>query len=1286
MSGWSQRGLWVSSGPMRALALIFFASLSVVACSDSGSDGSGSPDAGDDATDVGDVDPDVDPDTDPDVDPDVDPDTDPDVDPDTDPDVEPDTDPDVDPDVEPDTDPDVDPDVDPDTDPDVGVCDDGAILCDGVTVSECVSGTLVPLETCPLNCAESGGVAACVCGTDGDCNSGDVCDSSGVCVEQNCVEGELRCLEGNVSECIDNELVTIETCGAGCSADSGSPECLCNDSGDCELSEYCDENSLCVDDVCDGSTNRCDDSSTAVRCRPDGSEEQVIDCGDLSCSGFGRCICETSAQCGPDASCDIFTGECVANVCSPGENFCLGGAVQQCNSVGDGSFIVADCDGGCDESGGVAACACASNADCGVAEYCDGDTGTCAVDVCTGGTRTCQDGDAAACRSDGSGFDVTDCGALSCQGGFCVCTTNDDCGAGEYCSSGSCEPQVCTPDEVFCDGNLVRSCNSAGSASTPVELCVGGCTAGECTCADADDCGPGFDCVSGVCECPSNELCGEDDVCCPTGTACETRESCAGGDCVSTELCLPPCETGLRCGDFGELCCEGATSLCGPTGECIRDCGANAVCGQDFESCCGSGELCIFDECRTPTLNCDSFVDCDYDEYCETSIGQCLPNDFPNECNQEGDFDAFAPTELWHWDGVNVGGTNYRNVLTVPVTADMNGDGVPDVVVQAYAGSLGNTAIVVLSGDDGRVLYTNTERGIHGAGHVAIADIDGDGYPEIATSMQDGMGMIEDIVTCSEPDDDDDCYLWQEGSGTINGNVDGGAPLFADFNGDGDLEVVLGSVVIDALSGDVIADGGSGSAAEGSLGGQFIAAVADVDEDGELELLTGDCAWKVDFANEELDELWCASGNWSNGFPGVADMDGDGDPEVVVIDNGRVRILNGNDGSNVATIDIPGGGHGGPPNIADFDGDGRAEIGTAGIGCYSVFDLDCLGSETGDSPGCQRPVFPSCTEGVDCIVDACSDNDLTNGSGDGVLWSIATQDKSSETTGSSVFDFQGDGVAEVLYNDECRLYALDGRNGQPFLVRMNTSRTNSEYPIVVDVNGDRRSEFLFVANNDEFSRDCEDIIVDRPDYFPECDGSASQPDACTQGTRGVFALSDPNDQWVRTRAVWNQHAYQITNVNEDGTVPAAEDRSWEIFNLFRANRQGEVPLNSPDPAVVSFSASRVNCPPTITLTAQIANEGTRGIPAGMPVAFSRLDGGGTPEFLGSTNTDQALLPGEIVSVSLEITISSDDARALFDYAVEVNTDDTFVPDCEGGNNTALIEDIACITGGPIVSQ
>ena len=45
------------------------------------------------------------------------------------------------------------------------------------------------------------------------------------------------------------------------------------------------------------------------------------------------------------------------------------------------------------------------------------------------------------------------------------------------------------------------------------------------------------------------------------------------------------------------------------------------------------------------------------------------------------------------------------------------------------------------------------------------------------------------------------------------------------------------------------------------------------------------------------------------------------------------------------------------------------------------------------------------------------------------------------------------------------------------------------------------------------------------------------------------------NKWTRTRRIWNQHSYHITNVNEDGSIPRVEQPHWLVpgLNSFRTN-------------------------------------------------------------------------------------------------------------------------------------
>jgi hypothetical protein len=84
-----------------------------------------------------------------------------------------------------------------------------------------------------------------------------------------------------------------------------------------------------------------------------------------------------------------------------------------------------------------------------------------------------------------------------------------------------------------------------------------------------------------------------------------------------------------------------------------------------------------------------------------------------------------------------------------------------------------------------------------------------------------------------------------------------------------------------------------------------------------------------------------------------------------------------------------------------------------------------------------------------------------------------TEDSSSEVTSSTVFDFNGDGASEVVYNDEEQFFVLEGRTGRVLFRNWNPSQTRTEQAIVADVDGNGQADIVFGANQ------CADFAGDK---------------------------------------------------------------------------------------------------------------------------------------------------------------------------------------------------------------
>ncbi|MCB9795298.1 MAG: hypothetical protein H6741_21555, partial [Alphaproteobacteria bacterium] len=276
-------------------------------------------------------------------------------------------------------------------------------------------------------------------------------------------------------------------------------------------------------------------------------------------------------------------------------------------------------------------------------------------------------------------------------------------------------------------------------------------------------------------------------------------------------------------------------------------------------------------------------------------------------CQSEPRVGSFNPVVEWQWtSSLNYPG--YEDIMTPPMVANLsddNGDGlinaddVPDIAVVAHArnGWASYGVLMVLSGDGSGELGSFADIGgyrfIGGAG-VAIGDLEGDGSPDIC------VGGYDAGVICAEADGS---YKWHAGTRVSYGAAH---PVIGDMDGDGCAEVAVGAQVFDCAGNLVF----SGSSGDSDVGIGAVTAMADMDLDGELELVAGNAVYERDGS-----ALWVDGG--AEGYPAVGDFDGDGLPEVVRTGSGYVTLTD-DDGSILWSVALTGGGRGGPPTVADF--------------------------------------------------------------------------------------------------------------------------------------------------------------------------------------------------------------------------------------------------------------------------------------------------------------------------------------------------------------------------------
>jgi hypothetical protein len=704
----------------------------------------------------------------------------------------------------------------------------------------------------------------------------------------------------------------------------------------------------------------------------------------------------------------------------------------------------------------------------------------------------------------------------------------------------------------------------------------------------------------------------------PTGTGGAGGEGSGtsnGGSTGDGGSIFQGCESGIVCGS-GACCATGEECV---LGACLTACATNVRCAADLSVCCNAGEVCLADKCAAPTGNCIDWADCEENEFCEPTQGTCLPQP-PGApvCEYKPPVGPLTPVLEWSWTGSAIQPA-HNQVINMPVVVDLEKDGTPDVVVVTSdnydAGGIGY--LRALDGKTGLEkwganadVYVAANR-VQPRSTPAAADIDGDGFVEIVTAKSGG-GLIAF--------EHDGKFKWvtTQANGTTpwTTSVASSTVAIADMDADGNAEIVVGAVIFDK-TGKLLSDNGAISGANMNYGP--VSVIADLDGMGAQELVTGSRAFRADGTL-----YW--NNNQSDGYPAIADLDLDGTPEVVVISSDTVRVQSPTTGAVLASINMAGTGAGGPPTIANFDADPAPEIAAANGSAYSVYTYS-------NNP-------PTLT----------------------LKWQVPTQDQSSNRTGSSLFDFQGDGVAEVVYNDECYMRVYNGVDGSELYKEPNSSATIHEYPVIVDVDGDNNTEIVLTAN--DLNHKANNTLCP---YGP------------AMSRHGVFVYGDAGDNWVRTRRIWNQHAYHITNINADGSLPSPEPYSWvapQGFNNYRQSNQGAGVFNAPD-LQVSMEASLTPCPDKVLLRAYVQNKGSQGVAPGVQVTFYRGDDN-TGTLIGTAATVGTLLPGQYEVVTIEYDVQSGEAIMSFDVEVDANDQgEGALNECLEDNNVAKLGGVQC---------
>lgn len=524
-----------------------------------------------------------------------------------------------------------------------GTCQPRPVKAEPTTCKACTSNT---------NCGTNGrcfqfpdGNSRCAqpCVADNFCPSGYFCQ--GTSAGRFCFPEDLICPCTSNSDCGSGEA-----CKSGlCRSAVCKYGCRCSDNAPCDSPYQClqtQSGGLCFQ-VCGGSTG-----SPSFPTGVPGSA-----CKNQTCTLGATCYSLQSGgticmkPCTNNSACSSTGGKCYQ---LGQQNFCLCTQDSECLSgQGCNKSVLGSSGGGACAPKSSSSTTCESGYDCQDAggsgstlKICQPKPTRKVGETCGGSTQVCLDGLTCIRTSSSSqnGVCIENCpqdqkcvngGQCVIQGGnnslFCGCSTDSQCGSGQYCNKVFGQLGLCAAGSPpncgngTCDTAKGENCSSCASDCK----CPSGQTCNSGTCQGAQsDCGNGTcDTAKGEncstcaadCKCPSGQVCSN-------GTCTTPSQDCGNGTCERDKLeDCGTCPADCKC-DAGRVCQNNrcvVDNSCG-NGTCERDkledCGS---CPQDCQ--CDGGRVCENNRCVVPPQTCGN-------KTCESAQGENCTT-CPQDCS-----------------------------------------------------------------------------------------------------------------------------------------------------------------------------------------------------------------------------------------------------------------------------------------------------------------------------------------------------------------------------------------------------------------------------------------------------------------------------------------------------------------------------------------------------------------------------------------------------------------------------------------------------------------------------
>ncbi len=414
--------------------------------------------------------------------------------------------------------------------------------------------------------------------------------------------------------------------------------------------------------------------------------------------------------------------------------------------------------------------------------------------------------------------------------------------------------------------------------------------------------------------------------------------------------------------------------------------------------------------------------------------------------------------------------------------------------------------------------------------------------------------------------------------------------------------------------------------------------------------------------------------SWWSYYPAVRDIDLDGAPDVAA---GDLAVSGG--GSWVidpeSTLDSEGPAmwdRTGQGDLSMGIGDGEYDLATGALTPWAWSDRDIYGSSVavfGESAGPGllvvdrdefllvdgagttdwTPAHPAgrwITNGIPAVGDLDGDRlaDAAIQVGEGVWFVHAAGPEKGTifrqyrlgnygdvTVSFPVLaDLDADGTYEAVVWSEYGLFILSATSVAPVYsdTSIGTKAFNSS-PLVADIDGDGSAEIVVIG----------DEVTDRDEFHY---GYIARNDT-------VFVYGAAHGEWARTRPVWNQGAYDITTVRDDGAIVRFPRPSWQQYNAWRAQPAHDGVHPDLAPRVTGACADVCGPGGAVTLTAVVDNLGAAEAPAGAEVVLSTWGQGETwiHEVVRTTLPDAVPVGGSSAEFAFTVPWESwKDARVI----------------------------------------